>query len=61
MFQLRRVQYRGFSSSDVQLVLMVYPCFRLSTLGHIYDHTSGQIVSGLHVTCVLFSLPYTHE
>ena len=36
-------------------------CFILTTFGHRYHHISGQIVSGLDVTCVVVNLPSTRE
>ena len=66
--QPRREEYRDCSSSDVQLVLVsfqtsVAALVSIEHTSHLDtdDNTSGHIVSGLDVTCVLVNLPSTHE
>ena len=54
------------SFSDVQHVLVfsnipLLLCFLFEHIFKIDNNTPGQIVSGLDVTCVLVSLPSTHE
>ena len=62
--QLRQKKNRKFSLSGVQLEFWVsqYSIADLLSFEHMLDdHTSGHIVSGLGVTCILVNLPSTDE